>query len=303
MAADPTALHQYAQVNEAAAAALASIVFPAIGPWRGVASSVFQARVEALVRRRNELKAAHDRAASALRSFALVAEQTQEEMRFRQSQRAEAVEYRRRIDATIGYATDPAELRRLQHERDACDHDIQMADRAYAKADKAFQSAEKKCVHDIDQLARLDGMEPLAERVERLSLADFTAYKTLVKAQTIPSEDLNWTSDGCSDKGRVTGNVDLAACQLHDFDYRNNDKTRDPWWLDKQKADARLAQEMARDVASKYPGPSILVSGTTEVAINFGRVGLVWLGVELFGRPDAKAKDEQEKKTSKSRDK
>lgn len=192
MAANHIALHDYAQVNEAAATALTSIVFPTVGSWHGVAGRIFQARVDALARRRNELKDAHDRAASALRVLAVVAEQTQDEMRFRQSQRAEAVEHRRRIDAMSGYATDPAERRRLQHERDACEHDTRMADRAYAKADKAFRSAEKKCVHNIDQLARLDAMEPLAERVGQLSLADFMAYKTLVKAQTIPTEGLNW---------------------------------------------------------------------------------------------------------------
>jgi uncharacterized protein YukE len=303
MAADHVAVHQYAQVNEAAATALTSIVFPTIGSWHGVAGRVFHARVEALARRRNELKDAHDRAASALRSFALVAERSQDEMRFRQSQRAEAVEHLRRIDATSSCTTDPAEQRHLQHQRDACEHDIRIADRAYAKADKTFQSAEKKCVHDIDQLARLDAMEPLAERVGQLSLADFMAYKTLVDAQTAPAEGLNWTSDGCSDGGVVTGNVNLAACELHDFDYRNNDKTRDPWWLDKQKADVRLAQEMARDAAAKYGGPGILVTGPTQIATDLGRVGLVWLGAEVFGRPDATTTDERKKAKTKSRDK
>jgi uncharacterized protein YukE len=301
MAADPVALYEYARVNEAAAVALESIVFPTIGSWHGVAGRVFQVRVEALARRRNELKDAHHRVASALRSFALIAEQTQEEMRFHQSQRAEAVDRRARIDAMSSHTADPVELRRLQHERDVCEHDIRMADRAYAKADKTFQSAEKKCVHDIDQLARLDAMEPLAERVGQLSLADFMAYKTLVKAQTIPTEGLNWTSDGCSDNGRVTGNVDLPACQLHDFDYRNHDKTRDAWWLDKQKADARLAQEMARDAANDFP--SILVGGPTQIVGTVGQVGVVWLGAEVLGRPDATTTDERKKTKAKSRDK
>jgi uncharacterized protein YukE len=303
MAADHVAVHQYAQVNEAAATALTSIVFPTIGSWHGVAGRVFQARVEALARRRDELKDAHDRAASALRSFALVAERTQDEMRFRQSQRAEFVAHLRWIDALTGCSTDPAEQRRLQHERDACEHNIRMADRAYAKAGKEFESAEKKCVHDIDQLARLDAMEPLAERVGHLSLEDFVAYKALVVAQTVSTEGLNWTSDGCSDGGVVTGNVNLAPCELHDFDYRNNDKTRDAWWLDKQKADVRLAQEMARDAASKYAGPGILVTGPAQIATDLGRVGLVWLGAEVFGRPDATTTDERKKTKTKSRDK
>ena len=302
MVADPVALYEYARVNEAAATALESIVFPIIGSWHGVAGQVFQARLAALAQRRNELKEAHVRAGSALRVFAVVAERTQQEMRFRQSQRVDAVDRRARIDAMSSHTTDPVELRRLQHERDVCEHDIRMADRAYAKADKTFQSAGKKCVHDLDQLARLDAMEPLAERVGQLSLADFLAYKTLVKAQTIPAEGLNWTSDGCSDGGVVTGKVDLAACELHDFDYRNHDRTRDPFWLDKQKADVRLAQEVAHDAAAKNGGPSILVGGPTQIATDLGRAGVVWLGAELFGRPDATTTDERKKGKTKSRD-
>jgi uncharacterized protein YukE len=301
VATDPVALHQYALVNAAASDALRSIVFPTIGSWHGVAGRVFQDRVEALVRRRNQLKEAHDRAASALRSLALTAQQTQEEMEFRRAQRAEAVERRSRIDAMTRQTIDPAELRRLQHERDSCEHDIRIADRAYAKADEVLQSAEKKCVHDIDQLARLDALEPLAERIGHLSLTDFVAYKGLVKAKTIPDEGLNWTSDGCSDDGRVTGNVNLPACQLHDFGYRNHDKTRDSWWLDKQKADARLAQEMARDAANDFP--SILAGGPTQIIGAVGQVGVVWLGAEVLGRPDAATTDERKKTKAKSRDK
>jgi Prokaryotic phospholipase A2 len=303
MAADPTALYEYARVNEAAATALESIVFPTIGSWHGVAGQVFQARLAALAKRRDELKDAHVRAGAVLRVFAVVAEQTQEEMRFRQSLRAEAVDRRARIDAVSSHTSDPMELQRLQHVRDVCEHDIRMADRAYARADKTFQSAEKKCARDIEHLANLREMEPLAERVGQLSLADFVAYKALVKAQTIPTEGLNWTSDGCSDGGAVTGNVDLAACELHDFDYRNHDRTRDPWWLDKQKADARLAQEMARDAATNTGVPGILLGGPTQIATDLGRVGLVWLGAEVLGRPDATTSDERKKGKTKSRDK
>jgi uncharacterized protein YukE len=303
MAVDPVAVYAYARVNEAAATALTSITFPTIGSWHGVAGRVFRARVEALAKRRNELKDAHHRAASALRSFALIAEETQAEMRFRHAQRVDAVERRSRIDAMTSHTIDPAEQRRLQHERDACEHDMRIADRAYSNADHTFQSAEKKCVHDLDQLARFHAMEPLAERVGQLSLADFMAYKTLVKAKSMPAEGLNWTSDGCSDGGVVTGNVDLAACELHDFAYRNHDKTRDPQWLDKQRADARLAEEMARDAAAQTFSPSVFVGGPTQIAAQVERVGLVWLGTELLGRPDATTTDEQKKKKTKSRGK
>jgi uncharacterized protein YukE len=303
MAADPVALYEYARVNEAAATALESIVFPTIGSWHGVAGEVFQARLAALAKRRNELKDAHARTASALRIFAVVADRTEQEMRFRQSQRVDAVDRRARIDAVSGHTTDPVELRRLQHERDVCEHDIRAADQAYAKAEKTFVAAEKKCARDIEQLGQLREMEPLAERVGQLSLGDFMAYKTLVKTNIVPAEGLNWTSDGCSDGGVVTGKVDLAACELHDFDYRNHDKTRDPWWLDKQKADVRLAQEMARDAAVNTGMPSILVNGPTQIATDLGRAGVTWLGAEVFGRPDATTKDERTKTKTKSRDK
>jgi uncharacterized protein YukE len=303
VAADPVALYEYARVNEAAATALESIVFPIIGSWHGVAGQVFQARLAALAKRRNELKEAHVRAASGLRLFAVVADRTEQEMRFRQSQRADAVDRRARIDAMSSHTTDPVELRRLQHERDVCEHDIRAADQANAKAEKMFLAAEKKCTHDIEQLGQLREMEPLAERVGQLSLRDFTAYKTLVQTHIVAAEGLNWTSDGCSDGGVVTGNVDLAACELHDFDYRNHDKTRDPWWVDKQKADVRLAQEMARDAAAKHGVVSILVSGPTQMATDVGRVGLVWLGAEVLGRPDATTSDERKKGKTKSRDK
>ncbi len=303
MAADPVALYEYARANEAAATALESIVFPIIGSWHGVAGQVFQARLAALAKRRNELKDAHVRAASALRVFAVAAERIQQDMRFRQSQRADAVDRLVWIDAMSSQTADPVELRRLQHERDVCEHDIRAADQAYAKAEQMFIAAEKKCTCDLEQLGQLQEMEPLAERVGRLSLGDFMAYKTLVQTHVVAAEGLNWTSDGCSDGGVVTGNVDLAACVLHDFGYRNHDKTRDPWWLDKQKADVRLAQEMVRRAAAKYGGPSILVSGPTQIAVDIGRVGLVWLGAEVLGRPDATTMDERKKGKSKSRGK
>jgi uncharacterized protein YukE len=303
MAADPVALYEYARVNEAAATALESIVFPIIGSWHGVAGQVFQARLAALAGRRNELKDAHVRAASALRIFAVVADRTEQEMRFRQSQRVDAVDRRARIDAMLNSTTDPVELRRLQHERDVCEHDIRAADQAYAKAEKTFIAAEKKCSRDIEQLGQLREMEPLAERVGQLSLGDFMAYKTLVQTNVVAAEGLNWTSDGCSDGGVVTGNVGLAACELHDFDYRNHDKTRDPWWLDKQIADVRLAQEMARHAAANNGIPSILVNGPAQIATDLGRAGVTWLGAEVFGRPDATTTDERKKGTTKSRDK
>lgn len=303
MAADPVALHEYARVNEAAATALESIVFPIIGSWHGVAGKVFEGRLAALVKRRNELKDAHVRAASALRIFAVVADRTEQEMRFRQSQRMDAVDRRARIDAMSSHTTDPVELRRLHHERDICEHDIRAADQAYAKAEQTFTAAEKKCARDIEKVGQLREIEPLAERVEQLSLGDFMAYKALVQTNIVPAEGLNWTSDGCSDGGVVTGNVDLAACQLHDFDYRNHDRTRDPWWVDKQKADVRLAQEMAREAAVGNGGPSIIVRGPTQVATDLGRVGLIWLGAEVFGRPDSTATDERKAAETKSRGK
>ena len=304
MTADPVALDEYARVNEAAATALESIVFPIIGSWHGVAGRIFQGRLAALAKRRTELKDAHVRAASALRIFAVVVERTQQEMRFRQSQRVDASDRLARIDAVSICTTDPVELRRLQHERDVCEHDIRAADQACAKAEKTNIAAEEKCTRDIAQLGQLREMEPLAERVAQLSLRDFMAYKTLVQTHIVAGEGLNWTSDGCSDGGVVTGNVDLAACELHDFGYRNHDKTRHPWWDDKQKADVRLAQEMARDAAAKNRGVNILVGGQTQIATDLGRVGLVWLGAEVLGRPDATTTDEREKKKkAKSRDK
>jgi uncharacterized protein YukE len=303
MAVDPAAVYDYARVNESAATALESIVFPIIGSWHGVAGRLFQARLAALAKRRNELKDAHIRAASALRTFAEVADRAQQEMRFRQSQRVNAVDRRTRIDVMCSYTTDPVELRRLQHERDVCEHDVRAADHAYAKAEKTFLAAEKKCTNDIKDLGQLREMEPLAERVARLSLKDFMAYKALVKADLVSPEKLNMSSDGCSDGGVVTGDVGLAACELHDFGYRNNDKTRDARWLDKQKADVRLAQEMARDAAAKLDSPLIVVTGATQIAAEVGRVGLVWLGAEVFGRPDATTTDQRKKGKTKSRDK
>ncbi len=211
MAADPVALHEYARVNEAAATALESIVFPIIGSWHGVAGKVFEGRLAALAKRRDELKDAHVRAAFALRIFAVVADRTEQEMRFRQSQRMDAVDRRARIDAMSSHTTDPVELRRFQHERDICEHDIRAADQAYAKAEQTFTAAEKKCARDIEQVGQLREMEPLAERVAQMSLGDFMSYKALVQTNIVPAEGLNWTSDGCSDGGVVTGGSGLAG--------------------------------------------------------------------------------------------
>jgi hypothetical protein len=299
MEVDPVAVHEYARVNEAAAAALESIAFPAIGPWHGIAGTLFQARVRALEKRRNELKSAHTRAGLALRTFAVVAEQTQQDMRYRQSQRADAVDRRVQIDASSFYTTDPGELRRLQHERDNCERDIRTADHAHAKAEKTLTDAERRCAHDIECLGQLSVMEPLAERIENLSLKAFMAYKALVQMKIVSREGLNWTSDGCSDHGRVTGDVALPACELHDFDYRNDDKTRDPQWLDKQKADIRFGKEVVRDSVAKSNVVSVLVGGPTEAV----RTSLIFFGVEVGGTPDAKATDDRKKDKTKSRDK
>jgi uncharacterized protein YukE len=316
VATDPVALYDYASRNEAAAAALESIVFPVIGSWHGVAGRLFQARIDALAKRRNELKDAHARAAWALRDFAVVAERAQEEMRYQQSERAKNADRRAHIDALLRYTTEPAEILRLRHDHDVCEHNIRTADYGYAKAEKSFTDAERKCANDIGHLAHLREMEPLAERIEKLSVKDFVAYKLLVKSGVVSKEGLNWTADGCSDKGIVTGDVDLAACQLHDFEYRNNDKTRDPYLIDKANADARLHDEMIRNATVNKGVVNLVAAGPLHLATDLARAGGVYLGVQVGGWPNAnmtddrltkeEKKEEEEKankKKTKSRDK
>jgi hypothetical protein len=311
MEVDPVAVHEYARVNEAAAAALESIAFPTIGSWHGIAGTLFQARVRALEKRRNELKSAHTRAGSALRTFAVVAEQTQEDMRYRQSQRADAVDRRARIDVRSSHTTDPVELRKLQHERDVCEHDIRAADNAYAKAEQTLLDADKKCAHSIEGLAHLRETEPLVERLEQLPLKDFIAYKSLVEDRLVPQEGLNWNSDGCSDGGRFTGDVALPACQRHDFGYRNDDKTKAGRFVDKLSADARFGQDLVAKAVKDARPKSILGALAAPVVLTVGviRSEVVYLGVTVKGTPDSTQTDDtigtkgKKKDKTKSRDK
>jgi Prokaryotic phospholipase A2 len=296
---DPAALHEFARVNEAAATALESIVFPTIGSWHGVAGKMFHDRLAALVKRRNELKDAHVRAASALRTFAGVAEHCQEEMRFRQSQRSHAVDRRARIDIRFRYTTDPVELRQLQHERDVCEHDIREADHAYAQAEHKLLEAEKKGARSIEGLAHLSEIKPLAERIEQLQLKDFIAYKSLVEDGLMPKEGLNWTSDGCSDPKHIVLRPEEPACQQHDFDYRNNDKTRVGRFIDKVNADARLRQDLLEKTVKDATPKSIFDLIVAPVAVpailitGIAQADAVYLGVTVGGTPDATQTDDK----------
>ena len=230
---DPEAASRFATANENAALSLMSLMLPAIGEWHGVAGRVFAARRDALARRRGELRDAHLGAADALRTFADTVETLNAELLLRQSQRNDASDAVGRIDRVLSYTTDPAQVQRLRNERSDVQHDLRRADCAITAANEAVEAAERTCAGELSPLADLREMEPLAERLAELSLEDFLAYKGLVTTNVVPGEGLNWTADGCSDYGIVTGSVDLGACQLHDFGYRNEDQTRDPWWLDK----------------------------------------------------------------------
>ncbi len=40
------------------------------------------------------------------------------------------------------------------------------------------------------------------------------SYKALVQTNIVPAEGLNWTSDGCSDGGVVTGGSGLVGAEV-----------------------------------------------------------------------------------------
>jgi uncharacterized protein YukE len=310
VAVDPDSLQNNAASHDAAAAALGFMEFPVIAAWNGVAGQMFQARLDALRKRREELGDAHDRVAVALRAFAVVAESLQGEMRFRAAERSAAIEQASRIEAAMVFAVDPGERNRLQLDREASQHLRRIADRAHAQAQQAFNEAEECCGRAIDSVAHLSQMEPLADRLEQLPLADFMAYKSLVASGVVAAEGLNWTTDGCSDHGIVTGSIDLAECERHDFAYRNNDATTEPRWLDKQKADVRLATDMARKALPNRGNLLKIAIMPASVPLDLQRAGLTFLGVELFGRPSSaqaddkkRAKKSARRRASDSRDK
>ena len=301
MSVSPAALAHYALANETAAIELESIVFPNTFGWNGLAGRVFRSRIESLANRRRELVVAHQQAASSLRRMANVAQLLLDELAWRQSQRNDAIDQVAQLDVLARYTTDSVERIRIQNERVLCERHIRAADELLATAGRALAAAETRCAQELDQVARLRAMQPLAERLGQLSLRDFMAYKALVESKALPSERLNWTADGCSDRGVVTGRVDLAACQLHDFDYRNHDKTRDKKFIDKLKADERLGREMVRQAIAnvKERGPL----GLVEFPVDLIRAPLTYAGATMLGNPDASQRDDHKDSVQKRRSK
>ena len=89
---------------------------------------------------------------------------------------------------------------------------------------------------------------------------------------------LNWTNDGCSDRGLVTHGYDLAGCIRHDFGYRNEQAIFESVLSSK-------AGKMAIDVQLAFDSIEgcLRAGGSRRTCTNHGLT--VLNGVAIFGRP------------------
>jgi Prokaryotic phospholipase A2 len=203
-------------------------------------------------------------------------------------QQLAAIEEMYRVDNRIAMAGDANVADRLAGDRSVFDRHRQAAKHGYNVALAELTSAEKRCADRIAGLAHVEPLKPLAERLEALPLNDFITYKSLIEDGRLPKEGLNWNSDGCSDRGIVTSNVTLPACQSHDFAYRNNDKTSDGRFIDKVNADFRLRQDLLDKALEDARPTSVLgVFAAPFVLVNrVARAELTYIGVTVGGSPD-----------------
>lgn len=298
MLADPAAVRRFADANERSADALDAVEVPTIAGWKGVASNMYRERAAAVTERRAQLSKAHRTAAEHLGIFATEAQALLADMHTFERQQLAAIEDIHRVDARIASAVDITTADRLAGDRAVCDRRRIAAQHGFNTALAEVTAAETRCADRIARLARVEPLQTLTERLEVLPLAEFIAYKSLIEDGRLPKEGLNWTSDGCSDHGIATGDVGLPACQLHDFDYRNFEKTRDDYFTDKLKADQRLHDELVRNAIEDAKPRSVFgwmtVGATAPLILANGleRAEVVYLGVTVGGWPDNTQKDD-----------
>jgi hypothetical protein len=287
MVTDPFDVRQTARLHQAAAETLSGMHLPQIPAWTGVAANLYRARVDALDHRRVELVDAHRKVESRLHAFAFAAQHQLDDMAWRAGQRNHATEELRIVRQKIAGATDPIDLARLQTEAAAWVLAHTRANDAWHEASAALTKAEHDCAQALSDVGHLAPLPPLASRVWHLPLADFMTYRALVVAGAQPAEGLNWTNDGCSDRGAITRTDSAEACVRHDFGYRNWPGLAPTMAEAKAQVDRQFGADLKAVCATLPKGSWYdFPVGPRDSCLSVAAAGYV--GVRVLGQPSTK---------------